>query len=327
MNPGKPKSKSRHLKRALLVFLSTAFLLAGGIIIFISPLTKYLVEKYDEKYTGRQIKVNWAYVNPFTGYVHLDGLKIYELNSDSIFFSAKGVSANLIMRRLLSKDYIISELILDNPLGTIIQDTTINDLNFRDLIDKFTPKKSLAAKSPVHFSILSIKINNGTFYYRENTIPINYFIKEVNLESSGLHWDADTMNVRFSFLAGIGKGQLNGDLVLNKKNLDYRLSTVIKKFDLQFIEQYLKDLSNYGSFTANVDANINANGNLHHARDLNAKGQLTFNDFHFGKNKTEDYASFKRFKTGIIDLSPKNKKYIFDSVILDQPSNTSGMII
>ena len=127
------------------------------------------------------------------------------------------------------------------------------------------------------------------------------------------------MLVRFSFLSGIGKGQSSGDLILNKKNLDYRLSTVIKKFDLQFIEQYLKDLSNYGSFTANFDANIKASGNLRNARDINAKGLLTFNDFHFGKNKKEDYTSFKRFKIGIIDLSPKNKKYIFDSVVLDQP--------
>jgi hypothetical protein len=318
MSPDTTK-KIRHFKKTILIFSGTVLLIAAGIIIFISPLTKYLVEKYDQKYTGRQIEMDWAYVNPFTGYVHLDGLKIYELNSDSLFFSAKGVNANLIIRKLLSKDYIISELVLDSPSGIIIQDTTINDLNFRDLINRFTPKKSSVEKLPVHFSILNIKINNGTFYYRENTIPINYFIKEVNIESSGLHWDADTMLVRFSFLAGIGKGLSSGDLMLNKKNLDYRLSTVIKKFDLQFIEQYLKDLSNYGSFSANLDANIKAGGNLRQARNLKANGKLTFNDFHFGKNKTEDYTSFKRFKIDIIDLSPENKKYIFDSVVLDQP--------
>ncbi|MBK7668228.1 MAG: DUF748 domain-containing protein [Sphingobacteriaceae bacterium] len=288
-------------------------------IIFISPLTKFVVEKYDEKYTGRQIKMDWAYVNPFTGYVYLDNLKIYELNSDSVFFSAEGVSANLQMRKLLSKDYIIDELVFDKPFGTIIQDTSKNGLNFRDLIDKFTPKKSLVKKSPVHFSILKIKINNGTFYYQENTIPINYFIKQVNIESSGLHWDADTMLVKFSFLPGLGKGESNGDFTLNIKTLDYRLATDIKKYDLEFIEQYLKDLSNYGSFKANLDAKIIARGNLKNARDLNAKGQLAINEFHFGKDTTDDYASFTKFKVGIIDLSPTSKKYIFDSVQLIAP--------
>lgn len=320
MSVDKTKTKKiSHLKKVLLILSGTILLLIAGVIIFISPLTKYLVEKYDEKYTGRQIKMDWAYVNPFTGYVHLDDLKIYELNSDSIFFSAKGVSANLQMRKLFSKNYIISELVLDNPKGTIIQDTSKTNLNFRDLIDKFTPKKTSVHRSPVHFSILKIKINNGTFYYRENTIPINYFIKKVNIESSGLHWDADTMLVKFSFLPGIGKGESEGDFTLNIKNLDYRLSTNIKKYDLQFIEQYLKQLSNYGRFTANLDANLKARGNLRNARDLYAKGELAFNEFHFGKDTTEDYASFTKFKVGIIDLSPENKKYIFDSVLLDQP--------
>ncbi len=318
-SPDKKIKKFRHSKRTLLIFSATIIALAAGIIIFISPLTKYLVEKYDEKYLGRQVKMDWAYVNPFTGYVHLDNLKIYELNSDSIFFSSKGVSANLQMRKLFSKDYIIDELVLDKPFGTIIQDTSKSRLNFRDLIDKFTPKKSLVRKSPAHFSILKIKINNGTFYYRENTIPINYFIKQVNIESSGLHWDADTMLVKFSFLPGIGKGESQGDFTLNIKNLDYRLSTNIKKYDLQFIEQYLKQLSNYGRFTANLDATIKARGNLRNARDLYAKGALTLNEFHFGKDSTEDYASFTKFKVGIIDLSPQNKKYVFDSVILHQP--------
>jgi hypothetical protein len=317
MNSG--TTKKHRLRRGLFISFGTAFLIAAAIILFISPLTKFLIEKYDEKYTGRRIEMNWAYVNPFTGYIHLDDLKIYELNSDSVFFSAKSVSADLIMHKILSKEYIITELVVDNPTGTIIQDTSANDLNFRDLIDRFTPQSSLLKKTPVHFSILNIKVYNGTFYYRENTIPINYFIKEVDLEGSGLHWDADTLLVKFSFLPGIGKGESRGDFTLNIKNLDYRLSTVIKQFDLQFIEQYLKDLSNYGSFTANVDADLKARGNLHHARDLNAKGLLTFNDFHFGKNKMDDYASFKRFKVGIIDLSPENKKYIFDSVVLDKP--------
>lgn len=316
------KSKTNltvKLKYALLFFVAIPMALAVGAIIFISPLTKYLVEKYDHKYSGRQIKMDWAYVNPLTGYIHFSNLKIYEQDSDSIFFSAEGVSANMAMHELLSKNYIISELVVDKPFGTIIQDTVNKDLNFRDLIDRFKPKKNKVARSPVHFSILSIKINDGTFYYRQNTIPINYFIKKVDLESSGFHWDADTMLVKFSFLPGIGKGESSGNFTLNIKNLDYRLSTVIKKFDLQFIEQYLKDLSNYGSFKANLDANINASGNLKNARDLTAKGELAFNEFHFGKDSTDDYASFTRFKLGIIDLSPTNKKYIFDSVKLIAP--------
>ena len=91
------------------------------VILFISPIAKYLVEKYDEKFTGRQITMGWAYVNPFTGYIHFENLKIFELKSDSVFLSVKGLSANFAMLKLIRKTYEISEITLTHPRGIIIQ--------------------------------------------------------------------------------------------------------------------------------------------------------------------------------------------------------------
>ncbi|MGZ6501210.1 MAG: DUF748 domain-containing protein, partial [Bacteroidia bacterium] len=79
-----------------------------------------------------------------------------------------------------------------------------------------------------------------------------------------------------------------------------------------------KELSNYGRFRAKLDADIKASGNFKKAREVEAKGKFAINDFHFGKNSKEDVASFDRFSTGIIDLSPHKAKYIFDSVFLDR---------
>jgi heme/copper-type cytochrome/quinol oxidase subunit 1 len=113
-----PKSmKSRYIqarriprwKKALIISSISLLIIFGALIALISPVTKYLVEKYDLKYTGRQITMDWAYVNPFTGYFHFENLKIYELNSDSVFISSKGISVNLSMRKLLNKTYEISE--------------------------------------------------------------------------------------------------------------------------------------------------------------------------------------------------------------------------
>jgi len=84
----------------------------------------------------------------FTGYVHISNLKVYESKNlpdyqkgDSIFFSAKGVSANFAMLKLLSKTIEISEIALDQPEGIVIQNK--KELNFTDLIN------CLRLKSPV----------------------------------------------------------------------------------------------------------------------------------------------------------------------------------
>ncbi|MBA3679849.1 MAG: DUF748 domain-containing protein [Bacteroidetes bacterium] len=312
--------KGKRLKKIIISTGVTIIVLVVLIIAFISPLAKYLVEKYDEKILGRQITLDWAYVNPLTGYVHLSNAKVYEANSDTLFFSSSGISANFSMHKLLSKTIEINDLILDKPFGVICQDTS-KKLNFSDIIKRFSPKArtNKTKRDPTKFNMLNVVINDGVFVYRDLAIPVNYPIKHVNIKSTGFRWDSDTISGNFDFVAGIGTGSVKGSTKINIKNLDYQMATVFNKYDLKFIEQYLKDLINYGTFTANMDADIQATGNFRRAEDLIAKGLLAINDFHFGKNKNEDYASFKKFAIHIYELSPKNKKYDIDSVSLDQP--------
>ena len=46
------------------------------LLVVISPLAKYLIQKYDDKILGRTIELSWAYVNPFTGYVYLKNVRV-----------------------------------------------------------------------------------------------------------------------------------------------------------------------------------------------------------------------------------------------------------
>jgi hypothetical protein len=312
------KLVNTKLKKSLLVFFSSIILLFVVVIIFISPIAKYLVEKYDEQYTGRQIKIGWAYVNPFTGYVYLGNVKIYEAASDSIFLTANSISANFSMLKMFRSVYEITELTLNKPKGFIIMDKEV--LNFDDVINRFSKKqKPDTTPSKSHFNLLGIKINDGEFHYLEKATAVNYFIKNVNIESSGLKWNTDTIAAKFSFASGMGKGTAAGDFTINYNNLNYRLSTIIHQFDLEIIAQYLKDLINYGNFSANFDADINATGNFKEAEDLHAKGLLAINDLHLGKKPGDDIFSFDKFILDINELSPKDLKYIFDSVSLHQP--------
>jgi hypothetical protein len=318
------KIADTKLKKTFIIIMGFIIIAVLAIILLISPIAKFLIEKYDLKFTGRQIKTGLVYVNPFTGYIHINNLKIYEFDSlpdlqknDSLFFSAKGVSANFAMLKMLSKTIEISQITIDKPKGIIIQNK--RDLNFNDLIKKFTPKKRDTIPSKFHFNILGIKIKNGEFYYNEQSIPVNYFIKKVNFESLGIHWDTDTIAIKFSFLSGMGSGNAKGDLTINFKNLDYRLAAIVQKFDLKFIEQYIKVLTNYGAFRASLDADIQATGNFNDEENINARGMLAMNDFHYGKGPDDDYASFEKFVLIIETLSPKDHLYLFDSVLLIHP--------
>ncbi|MBK6833467.1 MAG: DUF748 domain-containing protein [Bacteroidetes bacterium] len=317
------EKKSKGVKSKIKkVFLTSIFSVVGVfilIIVFISPIAKYLLEKYDVEFSGREIKVDYVYVNPFTGYIYLNNPKIYELNSDTLALSADGISANIALLKLSSKTIDIGELALDHPIGRISQKGDKHNLNFEDVIKKFSSDSTSTNEPSIRFIISSLKFNEGQFHYYENMTPVNYFIKNVNITSTKIGWGADTIAFNYSFLAGIGKGNMNGVLNINVNNLDYKLNAEIEKYDLQIIEQYLKDMINYGKFTANLDAKINANGNFNDASNLNMQGKVTVNDFHFGKEDGEDFVAFEKFTIGVIELNPRNKKYIFDTVLLNEP--------
>ena len=174
-------------------------------------------------------------------------------------------------------------------------------------------------KRPLHLNILNINIIDGIFGLRDSTADINYFIKKANFNSPGKRWDNDTLQVKFSFVAGLGTGDINANFKMNCHTLDYRYALIIHKFSMTIIQQYLNSIINYGNFTANIDADFKSKGNFNDAENLDAKGRVSLNDFHFGKTPGDDYLSFDNFVVAVKHLNPKEKVYKLDSLTLTHP--------
>lgn len=308
----------RKVKNTLLIVTEQIVLLIFLIFIFIPFLTKYFIERYDVEYTGREITLDGAYVNPFTGYVHLDDLVIYELGSDQKFISMKGLSANMAMLKLFKKTYEIESVKLSKPYIHVIHRE--KDLNFSDLIEKFKPDPDKEKSDKVvRFSMLNIEIVDGELHYDEVQTPVDYFIKNVNVNSEGLRYDVDTIPIHYSFSSGIGTGDIAGDFTLNLDNKDYRMAVKIDNFDLEVINQYMKDLTDYGTLAAILDAEMRSTGNLNSVDSITTAGKIVVSDFHFGKNKNEDFASFEELAVDIVELSPKDFVYHYDSITIRRP--------
>jgi len=238
--------------------------------------------------------------------------------TDTTFISVKGLSAQIAISKIFRHSFEMDQLTLDHPYGIIVKNGT--HINIDDLLGKFvTDVKSKISKTPIRLTISNIKIINGEFYFIENIIPINYFIKNVNIESSGFWSDVDSVSAKFSLLPGIGTGNVQGNFTFNTKSLKYHYDLLVQKLDLDIIQQYLKSLANYGAFRANLDAHIISFGNLNAKEDVTIKGNVAINDFHFGKSIHDDYASFKKLSIDIIELSPKNRIYFYDTVLLISP--------
>jgi len=145
-------------------------------------------------------------------------------------------------------------------------------------------------------------------------IPINYLIRDLNLESPGIHWNADTLASKFSFLSQNGKGGMIGDFTINTATLDYRVVASIQNFDLEIIRQYLWELINYGMFSAQLDASIKTTGNFKTSDSTHMQGRLSLKNFHLGKTTKDDYASFDKLVIRMTEVSPATQTFLLDSI-------------
>lgn len=299
--------------------MGTLLIIAVLAILFISPITKYLIEKYDEKFTGRKITMDWVYVNPFSGYFHFKNLKVYEHKSDSIFISLNGLSGNIAVHKLFSRLLEINNFTLDQPRIIVVE--AKRDFNFSDLVTTFSQKDSTdTPKKPFHFNFINVKINKGHFFYVEQVIPVHFSIKEVDIESKdGWRWDNDVISAKVSFLSEKGTGGMKGNYSINVKSLDFTLDVIVNNFDVRVFEQYLKEIANYGTFNANLDANLKTNGNYKDPENINIKGAIAISDFHLGKDTTEDYFSFQKLALSLDDVNPRKGRYFIDSMTLIHP--------
>ena len=312
-------------KNRLFKILAVSLMVVAGIvllvIVFISPITKYLVEKYDTEYTGREVVMDWAYVNPFTGYLHFSGLKIMEQKSDSIFVKMDGLSLDFAIWKAIGGEYEVSRFELDKPWAIVKQDSTV--FNFSDLITKFSAKDSLSAdtlpKEPVKFNILNIAIRKGEFHFRERKIPIVYFIKNVDVECSGKRWNSDETDVNFALEAGIGSGRISGTSHVNLATLAHKSDVSVRQFNLEILNQYLKEISSYGTFRAMLDADVHTTGNFNDPKKTDAQVRLDLANFHFGKNKDNDYAAFDRLHVKIKRICPSLGIFNYDTILLQRP--------
>ena len=101
----------------------TSTLLAIGVVLILiaAPILKYFIHRYDIEYLGREVEIESCHVNLFTGAIQLDRVKIFELNSSSVFIMAKEVKLQISIFQLVFKNCNLNKLEIEDPFVKIIK--------------------------------------------------------------------------------------------------------------------------------------------------------------------------------------------------------------
>jgi len=309
----------KWIKR-LLIILGIVFVAVLVLaFIFISPITKYVIEKYDKEFTNREITIDKLWLNILTGTFHISNLTVYEENGKDQFVTAADINLEITVRKLLVGEYDVKQATFKSLKVNLIVDGT--KFNFDDIIKKFASTDTLAKKEkaePVKYWLHNFSIENSTITSFNKQIGNRNEINNLMLSGNSIAWDNPEMLLDFAFAFASG-GNLKGNFKTNMETLAYKLIIDVQKFDLHAWYPYLKDIMNTKALEGNINTNLFISGNFNEPQAIAASGKFNISDLAIVDPKNTTLISCNSFDVGIDSVNVKNGLYNLSNISFNTP--------
>jgi hypothetical protein len=290
------------------------------VVVFISPISKYLIEKYSEEYTGRKIVMKSLSINIFNGSITAKDFTIYEAKSSKVFFKTAVLDLNITVYKLWAGKYDITAFTLEHPSIQIVQKG--DHFNYDDLMKRFVeedPKvKKDSSAQPVQYWVRNIKVNNATVIYT-NTKPLTKIeLIKGDVSIPLIAWNDPLYKIQSGFSLATG-GDCKAYLVFNANTYDYKVKAAASKLSISFMYPYLKDYMKVKSLEGLLEANIWLTGNFNQPTAVALSGSIKANQFAIVDDTNELLTAIDETDIKIDTINTAKNKYNFSSITMDHP--------
>lgn len=303
------------------IFLA-ALLVAAVVLaaVFISPITKYLIEKYSKPVIGRQVSMEGLFLNFFSGSMSITDLKVYEPNDKDVFFYCHKISSNITVKKMLQGEYEINEMKFVNPEVIVYQDG--NNFSYDDIVAHLltadTTNKNTAAAPPVKFWLRNIQIDSGYIKHINVAYKDTTEIMNLRFMCPSYAWDNPELLLSAAFTFGSG-GDIDCSMQLDTDSLDYVVSLNSKDLDVKKYYKSLNSMMHIGGLDGLVNATLRFRGNFNELENLAASGMLSLDRVFIRDTTGTDFVSFNQFQIQVDSLNVKESRYDFHRILLDRP--------
>jgi len=311
------------MKKLRNIFLIFLLLIAVGItllFVFISPIAKYEIEKNCIKWTGRKITIDSLNIHPFKSAVFIKNIKIYEADTNKVFFDCHDVYIKVSLFKILAGVYEINEIKIDAPEISVTQNG--NKFNFDDLIKRFssdtTKKPATKNTSETQYFLKKIIINNGNITYNNAPIRNTFRIHNINFNLPQLSWNDPESKVHLDFKYGTG-GNFNIDLDANRKTFDYNLTLAIDSYDLSQYYAPLKAYIKVSSIKGSLTTHIRMHGRFNNPKEFSLVGFLHLNDVDVKDSANKKLFAMNELNISVDTINIKNNQFIFHDILMNEP--------
>lgn len=292
-------------------------------ILFIDPIAKYAIQKYDTQYLGREISLKNIHINVIRASIEIDDFKLYEKNGKTPFISWSRFYTQTDYNPLLNHKLHLYPIQFENLYVNIV--TKNGKLNFEDIIKKLTepakntePKKQEDIPKPFEIDLHQLQITHGLFSYRDADKNVRFWLSDYALTVPKYNSLKDS--IQLSLLSKVNdESTLGLNLNYHLKNEFYQAAVNLQHFPMQYLNPYLKDFLRFNTLTSYLSFKSFVQGNLKDASNFSIHGDVKLNDLNFVDAYDQTLSSFKELDVNIDTLNMSSDIYKINAITLKDP--------
>lgn len=269
----RPEKKRKHTGRKILfIVLGIIVGLVLAVLLLVSPIAKWYVEKHDTELIGRELTINRLRINLLAGSVNLGDVILFEDDAQTPFVSFDKFKTKIKLRDLLDKRLWVNYVNLDGLNVNVIQNDSI--FNFTSIINHFAsdePKEE--KKSPSDFGLIFNDINIAESTIRYNDVVLGSDLALRNIALNIPYIDLTTLNSNVGLdLTFPDGGKLHTKVNLSENAESYKLNLKISDLNIPIFEPYLKNEMALDSIKGKASLDLNAEGLTDHILEFDLNG-------------------------------------------------------
>lgn len=303
---------------AILIVVASLALIA---IVFAGPITKWVLERYDEEWTGRRIQADKIRVNVFTGEVSIKELTTFEFARPDTFFHIGNTYADLELMQFISGDYDVAEIRLTRPRISIEQDGS--SFNFDDLIERFSAGGDTSAADPVddepaRYRLENLHIDNASIRYREKTLGSDFVLNDLTAACPLIAWD--DANHHYQLQTGLASGgAIATTFDLNLDSLQYNLHADLKDVQISPFTPYARDVMDIKTLEGLVSLQLDLAGDFDVPNEVALRGVQSLRDFRLVAAEQDTLVALALLSVAVDSLNTPEAIYDFGVFDMEGP--------
>lgn len=307
----------RFKKRYL--FLGIFAVLVAALLFSLSSIVKYELAKNSEKYIHRRITIGELHFDYLKFAARAEEFTLYEDNGTDLFCSFNELYIDFNPWALLSSRYSFSEISLNQPYLSVIQDN--EKFNFDSLIpasDSTETPDTLAPKKDIQFIVRNIKIINGKFVYLDKTIGNTIEMDDVGLELPLIAWNNKQSDVGIKFRMG-AEGEVSIDARVDNEKGKYTVSMGTKNVSIEPVVYYMKDYLDVTRLQGLATSDVKIEGDMNQVMNVTVSGKVSVAGFSATDGRGAEILTADTVTAEISSINLQKYQFGFSSINLTNP--------